>query len=155
MELRIVAVGERPPDWVVDGVREFTRRMPRQLPVRVVPVSVGKGRQKGDTQGVKADEGRRLLAASQGCYRVALDERGRQWDTSTLARQLDEWMLDGDDIAFLVGGADGLDAGCLEQVQRRWSLSPLTLPHMLVRVILAEQLYRAWTVLNNHPYHRD
>ena len=150
-----MAVGERPPGWVADGVREFTRRMPRQLPVRVVPVSVGKGRHKGDSEGIKVEEGRRLLAASEGCHRVALDERGRQWDTATLARQLDEWMLDGDTIAFLVGGADGLDTACLEQAGQRWSLSTLTLPHMLVRVILAEQLYRAWTVLNNHPYHRD
>ena len=155
MDLRIVAIGEKPPSWVAEGVRSFSRRMPGHLPVTVVPVKAAGGGAKGDTQRLRADEGRRLLAASEGCRRVALDGGGHQWDTAKLARHLDGWMMDGADVAFLVGGADGLDNDCLASAELRWSLSALTLPHMLVRVILAEQLYRAWTVLNNHPYHRD
>lgn len=154
MELRIVAVGEQPPRWVSDGVQEYTRRMPRQLRTSVTTVRAATAKGNEDIERQRADEGRRLLKASEGCYRVALDEGGKAWDTPGLARRLDDWLMDGADVALLIGGADGLDSACLEGADYRWSLSALTLPHMLVRVIVAEQLYRAWTVLNNHPYHR-
>lgn len=154
MELRIVAVGEQPPRWVSDGVQEYTRRMPRQLRTSVTTVRAATSKGNDDIKRQRADEGRRLLKASEGCRRIALDEGGKAWDTPGLARRLDDWLMDGADVALLIGGADGLDPACLEGADHRWSLSALTLPHMLVRVIVAEQLYRAWTVLNNHPYHR-
>jgi 23S rRNA (pseudouridine1915-N3)-methyltransferase len=154
MELRVVAVGEKPPSWVVDGVREYTRRMPSQLPVNVTTVRSGASRSGADAEQGKAEEGKRLIAASRDCRRIALDAGGRHWDTATLARWLDDWLIDGRDVAFLVGGADGIAADCLAEADQRWALSALTLPHMLVRVVVAEQLYRAWTMLNNHPYHR-
>ncbi len=152
MELRIVAVGEKPPGWVADGVAEYTRRMPSQLPVRVAAVRSAAAR--SSTEQGMAEEGARLMAASRDCRRIALDANGRHWDTATLARWLDDWMMDGRDVAFLIGGADGLAPDCCAESDHRWALSALTLPHMLVRVILAEQLYRAWTLMNNHPYHR-
>jgi 23S rRNA (pseudouridine1915-N3)-methyltransferase len=100
-------------------------------------------------------EGERLLGALQPRDQViALDVRGDSWDTPRLAQQLDGWMQAGADVAFLIGGADGLSAACLARAQQRWSLSMLTFPHMLVRVVLAEQLYRAWSLLSGHPYHR-
>ena len=154
MELRIVAVGERMPDWVAEGVQTYAGRMPPTLPVRLVVVPASGRRRGGDTARAMAEEGGRLLEASSGCVRVALDEQGREVDTAGIARWLDDWMMDGRDVAFLIGGADGLDRDTRAAADRTWSLSALTFPHMLVRVILAEQLYRAWTVLNHHPYHR-
>jgi len=154
MELRIAAIGERMPVWVETAVTEFTGRMPPQLPVRLVTPPASRRRRGGDVARAVEEEGERLLAATEGCVRVALDERGRRVATRDLAGWLDDWLMDGRDVAFLVGGADGLSDRCLQRAECRWSLSALTFPHMLVRVILAEQLYRAWTVLSNHPYHR-
>jgi 23S rRNA (pseudouridine1915-N3)-methyltransferase len=95
-----------------------------------------------------------MLGAAGDARIIALDERGRSWRTRDLAHYLDDAMQEGRDLAFLIGGADGLHPRCLEAAERQWSLSALTLPHMLVRVIVAEQLYRAWTLLSGHPYHR-
>ncbi|HEY5719007.1 MAG TPA: 23S rRNA (pseudouridine(1915)-N(3))-methyltransferase RlmH, partial [Gammaproteobacteria bacterium] len=98
---------------------------------------------------------RMLAALPTGARVVALDVAGSAWDTPTLARQLERWRAGGSDVALLVGGADGLAPACLERAEQRWSLSPLTFPHMLVRVLVAEQLYRAWSLLSGHPYHRE
>ncbi|MCS4505007.1 23S rRNA (pseudouridine(1915)-N(3))-methyltransferase RlmH [Arhodomonas aquaeolei] len=155
MRLRIAAVGQRMPGWVATGVEEFTRRMPRELPLEIVEIPASRARRGGDTARATAEEGERLLAAAKGARIVALDEGGRSLTTAALATHLDEWRMDGDDVAFLIGGADGLARECRQRAGLVWSLSALTFPHMLVRVILAEQLYRAWTVLSNHPYHRD
>ena len=155
MRLRILAVGQRMPAWVASGVETFTRRMPPQLPVELAEVPASRARRSGDSARAREEEGKRLLAAARGARLVALDEGGRGVTTAQLAARLDDWLMSGDDIAFLVGGADGLARGCRQRAEWVWSLSPLTFPHMLVRVILAEQLYRAWTVLRNHPYHRD
>ncbi|MFU8820821.1 MAG: 23S rRNA (pseudouridine(1915)-N(3))-methyltransferase RlmH [Gammaproteobacteria bacterium] len=155
MRLRLVAVGTRMPGWVDEGFKDYAARMPREcrLELREVPL----GRRSRGTEPVRAiaAEGERLLAGSEDCVRVCLDVQGAAVDTVGLSRRLAGWLQDGQDVALLVGGPDGLAPACLEAARWRWSLSPLTLPHGLVRVLVAEQLYRAWTVLSGHPYHRD
>lgn len=155
MRLRLVAVGTRMPGWVDEGFRDYAGRMPREcrLELREVPL----GRRSRGTEPVRAiaAEGEHLLAGSEDCVRVCLDVQGSAVDTVGLSRKLAGWLQEGQDVALLVGGPDGLAPACLEAARWRWSLSPLTLPHGLVRVLVAEQLYRAWTVLSGHPYHRD
>ncbi len=155
MKLRIIAVGQRMPAWIADGYREFAGRMPRELPLELVEIAASRARRAGDVARARDEEGERLLTAAGEARIVALDEGGRSLATRALAERLDGWMMDGRDVALLVGGADGLSRACRQRAELVWSLSPLTYPHMLVRVILAEQLYRAWTVIRNHPYHRD
>jgi 23S rRNA (pseudouridine1915-N3)-methyltransferase len=155
VRLRLVAVGTRMPGWVDEGCREYAQRMPRECRLELCEVSLGRRSRGGDAARAMVDEGERLLAASEGCLRVCLDVRGAAVDTPGLARKLAGWLQDGQDVALLVGGPDGLSKSCLDAARWRWSLSPLTLPHGLVRVLVAEQLYRAWTILGGHPYHRE
>ena len=155
MQINLVAVGTRMPAWVDEGYREYARRMPREcsLVLNEIPLA-----QRSKSQAVERavrDEGKRMLAALPDRHQViALDVKGRSWSTEELAQQLDGWMQDGRDISLLVGGPDGLAAECLQRAGQTWSLSALTLPHPLVRVLLAEQLYRAWSLNSGHPYHR-
>jgi 23S rRNA (pseudouridine1915-N3)-methyltransferase len=155
VRLHLVAAGTRMPGWVDEGFREYAARMPRECRLELREVALGRRTRGGDPARAVAEEGERLLGASAGCLRICLDVRGAAVDTPGLADKLAAWMQDGRDIALLVGGPDGLAGPCLEAAGWRWSLSPLTLPHGLVRVLVAEQLYRAWTVLSGHPYHRD
>ncbi len=146
MRLRVLAIGKRMPDWVAAGWEDYAKRLRHPLRLELLELVQGGG--------VEA-EGERLLAAVQPREQVvALDVLGQAWDTPQLAQQLDGWMQTGGDVVFLIGGADGLSAACQARAQQRWSLSPLTFPHMLVRVLLAEQLYRAWSLHTGHPYHR-
>lgn len=154
MRLRVVSVGQKMPGWVNDAWLEFARRLPPELPLQLHEVPVRKRGKNPDIDRLRRDEGRELLSVCSGQRIIALDGRGASWSTEQLAQRLEAWMGGGQDCAFLVGGPDGLDAACLEAAQERWSLSALTFPHPLVRVILAEQLYRAWTITRNHPYHR-
>lgn len=143
------------PGWVTDAWQEYARRMPRELPLELVEIPLAKRGRNPDIARLRRDEGRALLAAVSPGYRViALDGRGKAWSTEELAQRLEAWMGEGAPCGFLVGGPDGLDPACLDQATERWSLGKLTFPHPLVRVILAEQLYRAWTITRNHPYHR-
>ena len=143
------------PAWVTQGYEEYARRLPRECALRLVEIPMGRrSRTQAPTTAVE-DEGRRMLASVPERARVvALEVGGRAWDTLALAESLREWLQSGRDTALLVGGPDGLSDGCLGCAEQRWSLSALTLPHALVRVVLAEQLYRAWTIINGHPYHR-
>lgn len=152
MKLLVAAVGHRMPAWIDEGFHEYARRMPRELRLELAAVKPAAGVQGQD----KAVEAARLRAAlPPGARLVALDERGQALTTAALAKQLERWRGDGRDIVFAIGGADGLDAGLLKEADLVLSLSALTLPHALARVVLAEQLYRAWTILSNHPYHRE
>ena len=155
MRLRLLAVGTRMPAWVEQGCADYAARMPRECRLELRALPLGKRSKQSDPARAMAEEARRLLAAAEGCTRVCLDVQGRAVDTPGLARKLAGWMQGGRDVALLIGGPDGLAPECLEGADWRWSLSPLTLPHGLVRVLVAEQLYRAWTVLSGHPYHRD
>lgn len=154
MKFRLVAVGQRPPEWVVKGFTDYARRLPREMRLELVEIPPAARRNASVVQ-VRAREAQRMLEqVNAQNWVVALDERGATWSTLRLAERLDDWRMQGRDVVFLVGGADGLDAACLERANEVLSLSAMTLPHALVRVLLAEQLYRAWTVLSGHPYHR-
>ncbi|HHI76002.1 MAG TPA: 23S rRNA (pseudouridine(1915)-N(3))-methyltransferase RlmH [Gammaproteobacteria bacterium] len=155
MKIHLIAVGERMPAWVQQGYEEYARRLPRECALRLVEIAPGRRGKNADTARAVQDEGRRLLAAiPKGARVIALEVNGRPWSTEQLAERLQGWLGGGSDIALLVGGPEGLSDEARAAAGQRWSLSPLTLPHPLVRVILAEQLYRAWSILNNHPYHR-
>ncbi len=143
------------PAWVEAGYQEYARRMPRECALQLVEIAAGQRGRSTPVARAVAEEGRRMLAAvPRGDLAIALDVKGRAWSTEQLAGQLHEWLAGGRDLSLLVGGADGLHDSCLERAEQRWSLSPLTLPHPLVRVVVAEQLYRAWTLVKGHPYHR-
>jgi 23S rRNA (pseudouridine1915-N3)-methyltransferase len=146
MRVRILAVGTRMPEWVTTAYEDYARRMRKDMRVDLEEIPVGR---------VKADEEERLLQRIGDDYLVALDERGKSLTTLQLARWLGERQQDGRNLTFVIGGPDGLGPALLVKAALRWSLSALTFPHAMVRVILAEQLYRAHSVLQNHPYHRE
>lgn len=155
MQIKLIAIGTRMPDWVSAGYQTYARRMPRECTLSLVELPLARRAKSQPTERAVAEEGKRMLAAVGARARpVALDVAGRGWSTPQLADQLATWLQDGRDVALLVGGPDGLAPECLACAEQRWSLSPLTLPHPLVRVVLAEQLYRAWTLHCGHPYHR-
>ena len=159
MRIRLLSVGRRMPGWVQEGFAEYAKRLPPECALELVEIEPGRrGGAKpsaADLQRIRRDEGERLLKAlPDGALAVALDVRGRPWSTERLAHELTGWLGGGRDVSLLVGGPDGLSDACLARAQQRWSLSPLTFPHPLVRVILAEQLYRAWSITKGHPYHR-
>jgi 23S rRNA (pseudouridine1915-N3)-methyltransferase len=155
MQILLLAVGERMPAWVEAGFREYAKRLPAhcQLVLREIPA--GKRGKGADLERLTRQEGEKLLAAvPKGAHVVALDRAGRELDTQQLAEKLRAQLASGTDLALLVGGPEGLSAECLKAARERWSLSMLTLAHPLVRVVIAEQLYRAWSIINNLPYHR-
>lgn len=155
MQIHLIAVGNRMPKWVSQGYEEFARRMPSEVRLNLIEIPPAKRTKAADIKRLVRQEGERMLEAlPKNSLVVALDVMGRQWRTEELAQQLGDWMYEGRDIALLVGGPDGLAPACREQADRSWSLSPLTFPHPLVRVIVAEQLYRATTILKHHPYHK-
>lgn len=155
MKILILAVGDRLPAWADTAVADYVKRMPREARVEVVAIRPEK-RAGQSAERIKALEAARILdKLPPGCALVALDEHGKQPSTRELAQTLDTWLHGGRDIALAIGGADGLAPELLERAEMQLSLSRLTLPHALARVLLAEQLYRAWSLLANHPYHRD
>lgn len=155
MHLKVAAVGQKMPSWVNQGWNEYARRMPRTLALELLEVATEKRVKSGHAGQWKEREGKRLIAVTPpAAHVVALEVRGKAWSTELLAEKLQQWMSAGQDVVFLIGGPDGLSDECLARADQRWSLGPLTLPHPLVRIILGEQLYRAWSVVNQHPYHR-
>lgn len=155
MRLSIIAVGEKMPDWVEAGCREYAKRLQGAFQLKLVELPLARRSRNSDTEKSKRDESTALLEAiPDGDKVIALDLRGKSWSTEELARHMATWRMEGNNISFLVGGPDGFDNRCLQRADARWALSALTLPHPLVRIVLYEQLYRAWTILNNHPYHR-
>lgn len=156
MKLRLIAVGQKMPAWVTTGFNEYLRRFPRDCQLELVEIPAGKRGKQADIKRILEQEGDRMLAAvGKGERIVTLEVNGNQWDTPKLSKQLAAWQMDGRNVALLVGGPEGLAPACIAAAEQRWSLSPLTLPHPMVRVIVAESLYRAWSLLNNHPYHRE
>ncbi|MBL8726977.1 MAG: 23S rRNA (pseudouridine(1915)-N(3))-methyltransferase RlmH [Planctomycetes bacterium] len=155
MKVRLLTVSHRPPGWVVDGCAEYARRLPRTWNFELVEIRPEPRKDGASTGRVQATEAERLRAAiPHGARVVALDERGEAWSTAEFAARLQRWLQDARDLAFLVGGADGLDPTLRDAADHRLALSALTLPHGLVRVLFVEQLYRAATLLQGHPYHR-
>lgn len=142
------------PAWVNAGCEEYAKRLPRQW-LRLTEIPIAKRGPTVNREQTVDKEWRHMKAAlPKGGLSVALDEGGRAWSTEDLASKVDAWMHEGRDIAFLIGGPDGLAPECLALAEQKWSLSALTLPHGLARVMVIEQIYRAWSLLNNHPYHR-
>jgi len=156
MDLTVTAVGTRMPTWVEQAWTEYARRFPRGMNLVLREIPLARRGRNADIDALRAAEGAALLDAVPAGHRiVALDECGRQWSTAELADRLENWMREEHGVCFLVGGPDGLSAECRQRAQDTWSLGRLTLPHPLVRAVLAEQLYRAWTITQNHPYHRS
>ncbi len=148
-------MGERIPEWVKTGYQEYARRLPPECRLHLIEIAPGKRGKNADIARAVQDEGERMLAAiPKDTHVVALDVRGTPWSTAQLSTQLQSWLQGGRDVALLIGGPEGLAESCLTRAAVKWSLSPLTLPHALVRVVAAEQLYRAWSILKHHPYHR-
>lgn len=143
------------PGWVEDGYKEYLKRMPRELAVEIVEIKPDKRAPGKNSEQVQEAESKRILEAAGRDYVIALDEHGQEVTTLQIADRMQKWLGDGRDVALVIGGADGLHQDVKSRADWLWSLSKLTLPHAMVRVLLAEQLYRAWSVLNNHPYHRE
>ena len=158
MQLVIVAVGHKMPAWIESGFAEYAKRMPPELRIELREVKPEARSSSNNAATVMQREAARIEAVlgslSKQLRIVALDERGKDWTTMQLAEQLTGWQREGGDVALLIGGADGLDPALKARAQTLVRLSSLTLPHGMVRVLLAEQLYRAWSVTQNHPYHR-
>jgi len=156
MRIYLIAVGQKMPDWAQMATDDYLKRFPPGCPVVLKSVPAASRRGNADIGRIKEQEAEAILAAVPKGARVILcDERGRDRSTRALAAEMSDWLNDGQDVAIVIGGPDGLSE-CLNSIAAsKWRLSALTLPHPLVRVLVAEQLYRAWSLLNNHPYHRE
>jgi 23S rRNA (pseudouridine1915-N3)-methyltransferase len=155
MRISIIAASSRQPVWVTAGVEAYAVRLRGRCTLTLVEIPLGRRKKAAPAAGAVEAEGVRMLAAlPQGAHVIALTEAGKQWSTVELAARLRAWIAAGAPLALLIGGPDGLAAACLERAAERWSLSRLTLPHGLARIAVVEALYRAWTVLEGHPYHR-
>ena len=148
-------MGARPPGWVREGVDEYRRRMPRECSLSVTELAISKRTKNHVPERSRIAEARKIQGArNAGAYNVALDMKGTIWSTEELAERLEGWINDYQAVQFVIGGPDGLQDEIVATADAVWSLSRLTFPHFLVPVLIAEQLYRAWTVINGHPYHR-
>jgi 23S rRNA (pseudouridine1915-N3)-methyltransferase len=155
MQIYLIAAGNRMPAWVRQGYEEYAKRMPRDCELLLKEIAPGKRLKNSDTAKIVKDEGERMLAAiPQGARVVTLDIPGKLWTTPELAVAVQRWMAGGQPVALLIGGPEGLSELARQAAHESWSLSPLTFPHPLVRIIVAEQLYRALSILQHHPYHR-
>ncbi|MDO8413667.1 MAG: 23S rRNA (pseudouridine(1915)-N(3))-methyltransferase RlmH [Gallionellaceae bacterium] len=156
MKLIVVAVGHKMPDWITTGFKEYAKRMPREATIELLEIKP-EPRTTGKTvaQMMEAEAQRILAALPTGVLRIALDEHGVHCTTKQLAQHMQQWLSSGQDVAFIIGGADGLHESVKKSAQQLLALSAMTLPHGMARVLLTEQLYRAHSLLHNHPYHRE
>lgn len=155
MKIRLIAVGTKMPAWVSAGYQEYAKRFPAEMPLELIEIAAGKRGKNADLQRLIEREGQDMLAAIGSQDRViSLEVQGQSWTTEQLANKLSQFRQQGQNLSLLVGGPEGLAPAALARADLRWSLSALTLPHPLVRILLAESLYRAWSLMSNHPYHR-
>ncbi len=155
MQILLVAVGKRMPQWVTEAYSEYARRMPRHCSLKLIEINAGKRGKNADIQRINKEEGERMLEAIPAGSRViALERTGKEKSTEQLAVSMEKWLGGGQDVVLLVGGPEGLSQACINRADEYWSLSKMTLAHPLVRVVLAEQLYRGWSIIANLPYHR-
>jgi 23S rRNA (pseudouridine1915-N3)-methyltransferase len=156
MRIHIQAIGTKMPNWVEQGCQQYLKRMPREMQVTLTEFPLARRYKNSDLQKMIQQEGTQMLTqiTSRNMV-VAMEVKGKAWTTLELSRQLEQWRSSGSDIVVMIGGPDGLAGICQQRANVLWSLSPLTLPHPLVRIVLIEQLYRAWSILQGHPYHRE
>ena len=155
MIINIIAVGTKMPAWVTQGVDEYLRRMPNECQVKFIELPLGqRSKSKNIKQAMQQEEKSILAAIPNNALVIALEVKAKIWSTEILSEKMQDWMQSGKDVALLVGGPDGMTQVCIDMAVEKWSLSNLTLPHPLVRIVLAEQLYRALMVIKNHPYHK-
>ncbi len=155
MKLRIISVGHKMPTWVDAACNDFSKRMPRESMIEIIDIKPEKRAAGNNTANIQLIEAKRINEAAGNDYLIACDERGQEVTTLQLAEKMQFWQTIGRDVSIVIGGADGLDANLKQQADWLWGLSKLTLPHAFVRVLLCEQLYRAHSVIQNHPYHRE
>lgn len=155
MNINLIAVGDKMPDWVSAGFSGYQKRLNQEVKLNLIAIHAQKRGKKMNPCKVVAQEGEQILKAiPKNNTIIALEVGGKSWSTEQLAQKLRQWLGQGQDIALLIGGPEGLSDACRQCAREQWSLSPLTLPHPLVRIIVAEQLFRAWSLLHHHPYHR-
>tara|TARA_R110002167_G_scaffold83583_1_gene226938 strand:+ start:2929 stop:3399 length:471 start_codon:yes stop_codon:yes gene_type:complete len=155
MKIRILSIGTKMPSWVNEGVSEYVKRLPKDMSFEMLELPLAARTKNADIRRLILKETESLLSHIQPQdHVIALEVKGQNWSTEKLASNLESWQMNGQNVVFLIGGPDGLGDRCRERANQLWSLSALTLPHPIVRVVLAEQIYRAWTVTQNHPYHR-
>jgi len=156
MVIHFITVGQKMPKWVQEGYAEYAKRLPKSCALKLIELPMAQRGKTNSVEKMKAEEAKRITAAiPKGARIIVLDEHGKQVTTKGLANKLEEWLGGGQDIALIVGGPDGLEQSLIDAAQWKWGLSNLTLPHPMVRILVAEQLYRAWSVIQNHPYHRE
>ena len=156
MVIHFITVGQKMPKWVQDGYAEYTKRLPKSCAIKLVELPMAQRGKTGSADKYKAEEAKKILAAiPKSAQLIVLDEHGQQVTTKGLAVKLEDWLASGQDVALVVGGPDGLEQSLIQQAKWKWGLSKLTMPHPMVRILVAEQIYRAYSVINNHPYHRE
>ncbi|MDM8565810.1 23S rRNA (pseudouridine(1915)-N(3))-methyltransferase RlmH [Candidatus Halobeggiatoa sp. HSG11] len=155
MHIDLICVGQKMPTWVETGFQEYAKRLPNNYRLNLIQIPLQKRTKNSDLTRLQNVEGERMLAkVNSDSLVIALDEHGQIWDSPKLSTKLAYWLQEYSTVSLLVGGPEGLPLACQQRANQQWSLSKLTLPHQLVKIIVAEQLYRAWSMLNNHPYHR-
>ena len=156
MKVRLIAVGKKMPEWINTGYSEFSKRMPPELQINLIEITPSMRSKTTVIEKNIKEEGERIQSAIPANSRlIVLDEKGKNFSSIDLSKKMESWLPMGQDIAIVIGGADGIDPKIKQQTDEKWSLSSFTLPHALVRVVIAEQLYRAWSILQGHPYHRE
>lgn len=155
MKINLLAIGTKMPTWISQGYQEYAKRLPKNCSLNLIEIATEKRRKNSDLERFLQRQGQPMIQAiPKNNLVIALDLSGQNWNTIELSQQLTTWLAGGQDISLLIGGAEGLAPSCLTIASLRWSLSALTFPHPLVRIIVAEQIYRAFTLLNQHPYHK-
>ncbi len=155
MRIRLLSIGSRMPGWIDEGYNEYSRRLGKDVKLELVEIPLGRRSKNSNISRLQEREASQMLSSiGQGDIVVSLEVPGKPWSTEKLADYMGDWLQSGCNVSLLVGGPEGLHPRCVANAELRWSLSPLTLPHPIVRVVIAEQVYRAWSILQNHPYHR-
>ena len=156
MQLQIISVGQKMPAWVENACADYLKRMPREIKIEISSIALARRKSGGSAEQLKQKEASQIMKKMpRGSFSIALDERGKQWSSSEWSQQLENWMREHPRVNIIIGGPDGLSEECRRACAQTIALSAMTMPHALVRVVLIEQLYRAWTLLNGHPYHRE
>lgn len=155
MKVSLISVGGKMPRWVDEAYGEYAKRLPKEIQPKLIDLPLANRNKNSNTEKLRQDEGKQILAAiPKGAKLIALDVLGRSLSTYDLKNKVERWQMDGDHVCIVIGGPDGLSQECLQTAHEKWSLSAMTMPHPLVRVFLIEQLYRAWSITQNHPYHK-